>query len=93
MGANNMTTYILPINGHTEKVTWLSGLAFALLGPLYFLFRGMIGPAVVWTLLIMFTVGFAWPVGWFLAPGVVAKHLKRSGYRFTDRKMEVTFEP
>lgn len=76
-----MAQFELPANGHKEKVTWLSGLAFVLIGPLYFAFRGMIGQAVAWFFLILFTLGIAWVVGWFMAGGVVKKHLLRSGYR------------
>lgn len=76
-----MAVFELAANGHKEKVTWLSGLAFFFLGPLYFAFRGMIGQAVAWFFLILFTVGIAWVVGIFMAPGVVKKHLLRAGYK------------
>jgi len=76
-----MATFELPANGHKEKVTWLSGLAYVFFGPLYFLFRGMFSQFLGWFLLTIITVGIAWPVGWFMAGGVVKKHLLRSGYR------------
>ena len=75
-----MTTLLHPISKHPEKVTWLSGLAFFFIGPLYFLFRGMVAAFFAWTFLIIITVGFAWVVGWFMAPGTVRKHLLRQGY-------------
>lgn len=79
-----MATFELPANGHRERVTWLSGLAFFFIGPLYFLFRGMFSQFLAWALLIIITFGIAWVVGWFMAPGTVRKHLLRTGYRPVD---------
>jgi hypothetical protein len=76
-----MATFELPQNGHRERVTALSGVAFFCLGPLYFLIRGMFGQALGWAILCLITLGAAWVVGWFMAPGVIATHLLRSGYR------------
>ena len=75
-----MPQFSLPANGHIERVTWLSGLAFALFGPIYLMFKGMWMHAFAWSALIIGTLGIAWIVGWFVIPSQIKRHLLRQGY-------------
>jgi hypothetical protein len=75
-----MSRYTLPANGYVEHVTWLSGLAFMLFGPIYLLFKGMYGHAWAWVAMIICTLGIAWLVGIFLIPSQIERHLARQGY-------------
>jgi len=75
-----MATFKLPANGHTEYVTWRSGLAFALFGPIYLMFKGMWAQALAWCGLILCTFGIAWVVGWFVIPSQIKRNFLRQGY-------------
>lgn len=83
--------YRHPLNGHIETAGGGSSIGFALAGPLFLLFRGVMAPALGWFVLGVVVAAVAWPLllVWWIAgiacaPMHVRQHLLRQGYSVVE---------
>jgi hypothetical protein len=76
-----------PLNGHVQKVTFLSNLAVLLIGPIYLALKGMWGHFWLYLLLTPFTAFFGvWIWYTLFVGGYVKEDYLKKGYRVTGFK-------
>lgn len=73
-------TFLNPANNYTEKTDGFIFLWYLLFGPLYFLYKGMYGWAVISLISAVFTYGFSHFFLCFFAPMLVDGHYRKSGW-------------